>query len=111
MRIPYESEQQQPSTRYLAYRLKAWPDLHPRYRTAPILRALSRMTLGPVTHKWLVAQAGLPPEDVEALLRRLVAMDAVHVLDLGATGMHDAGASVLPAGADGCIARLGQAAN
>lgn len=58
-------------TRY-AYRLKAWPDLPVRFRTAPVLRALSRMTQGPVTHTWFLATARLPPEQAERLLAGMV---------------------------------------
>lgn len=70
-------------TRY-AYRLKAWPELPAWLRTAPVLRALSRMTLGPVTHKWFMDRTRLSPAQAEALLASLVALEYVERVDFAA---------------------------
>ena len=70
-------------TRY-AYRLRAWPELPACFRTAPVLRALSRMTLGPVTHKWFMDRTRLAPAQAEALLASLVAHEYVDLIDFAA---------------------------
>ena len=84
-------------TRY-AYRLRAWPELPAGFRTAPVLRALSRMTLGPVTHKWFLDRTRLAPEQAEALLAGLVASDYIERIDFGAAPDHSPSVnpSVLP---------------
>lgn len=64
-----------------AYRLRAWPDLPVRFRTAPVLRALSRMTLGPVTHTWFVDTTRLPPDEAERLLASMIASECVERID------------------------------
>ena len=66
-----------------AYRLKHWPHIPQRFRTAKVLRACSRMSVGPVTAGWFHAQVGLQPEQVARLLRALVAQDAIECIDLG----------------------------
>lgn len=70
-------------TRY-AYRLRAWPALPAAFRTAPVLRALSRMTLGPVTHEWFLDRTRLAPAQAEALLGDLVAHEFVERIDFAA---------------------------
>ena len=55
-----------------AYRLQAWPELPEAFRTAPVLRALSRMTLEPVTHAWFLDRTRLAPTEAERLLAYLV---------------------------------------
>ena len=70
-------------TRY-AYRLRAWPELPDAFRTAPVLRALSRMTLGPVTHAWFLDRTRLAPAQAEALLARLVAHEYLERIDFAA---------------------------
>ncbi len=65
-----------------AYRLRAWPELPEDFRTAPVLRALSRMTLGPVTHTWFLDSTRLAPTQAERLLAHLVARDDVERIDL-----------------------------
>ena len=66
-----------------AYRLKHWPYIPERFRTAKVLRACSRMSVGPVTAGWFHAQVGLQPDQVARLLRALVAQDAIECIDLG----------------------------
>jgi hypothetical protein len=67
-----------------AYRLKAWPELPVRLRTAPVLRTLSRMTCGPVTHNWFVDSTRLPAERAEALLAHLMEGECVERIDFAA---------------------------
>jgi hypothetical protein len=66
------------------YRLRAWPDLPEGFRTGPVLRVLSRMTLAPVTHTWFLDRTRLAPAQAEALLRELVAHEYVERIDLAA---------------------------
>jgi hypothetical protein len=75
-------------TRY-AYRLRAWPELPACFRTAPVLRALSRMTLGPVTHGWFLDRTRLAPEQAEALLHELVAHEYAERIDFAAEARSD----------------------
>ena len=67
-----------------AYRLRAWPELPAFFRTAPVLRALSRMTLGPVTHNWFLDRTRLDPAQAETLLADLVAQEYVERIDFAA---------------------------
>jgi hypothetical protein len=52
-----------------------------RVRTAGVLRALSVMSNRPVNRHWILANTKLQAEDVDRLLARLVAQDAVEVID------------------------------
>ncbi len=70
-------------TRY-AYRLRSWPELPERFRTAPVLRALSRMTLGPVTHTWFLERTGLASEEAHGLLAQLLAGECIERIDFAA---------------------------
>ena len=45
-----------------AYRLKLWPAIPDRFRTARVLRACSRMSVGPVTVNWFLEATGLDIE-------------------------------------------------
>lgn len=65
----------------LIYRLKHWPELPSRVRTADVLRALSLMSNRPVNRHWILAHSKLQAQDVDRLLARLVAQDAVEVID------------------------------
>lgn len=65
----------------LVYRLKHWPELPSRIRTADVLRALSVMSSRPINRHWILAHSKLRAEDVDSLLARLVAQDAVEVID------------------------------
>lgn len=65
----------------LTYRLKRWPELPCPVRTAGVLRALSVMSSRPVDRHWILANSKLQARDVDRLLARLVAQDAVEVID------------------------------
>lgn len=79
------------SARHVAYRLRAWPDLAPRHRTAAILRTLSRMTIGPVTHRWFLERVQLPEPEADALIVFLVDIEALEVIDLATSGTEPPG--------------------
>lgn len=66
-----------------AYRLTEWPDLAPAEKTAPVLRAFSRMTLGPVTAAWFVANSRMDPACASRLLQRLADAGALQRIDFG----------------------------
>jgi hypothetical protein len=66
--------------RALGYRLKQWPHLPEECRKAGVLRVLSRMSIGPVTHGWFLRHCGLRPRQAAHLLEQLVAADTVHVI-------------------------------
>jgi len=82
----------------LIYRLKHWPELPSQVRTADVLRALSVMSNRPVNRHWILANSKLQAQDVDRLLARLVAQDAVEVID---------GSKFPTAGAAGDQGRLG----
>jgi hypothetical protein len=65
-----------------AYRMKVWPDLPVHLRTGPVLRTLSRMSCGPVTHDWVLGHCKLPAAEAEQLLARLVAQDCAERIEL-----------------------------
>lgn len=65
----------------LIYRLKQWPDLPPSSRTADVYRALSVMSHRPVNRHWILAHSKLQAPQVDQLLQRLVAENAVEVID------------------------------
>ena len=67
----------------LIYRLKHWPDLTPRQRTADVLRTLSVMSHRPVNKTWILASSHLTSKQVDVLLERLVEQGAVEVIDAG----------------------------
>ena len=64
----------------LVYRLKHWPELPSRIRTADVLRALSVMSSRPINRHWILAHSKLRAEDVDSLLARLVEQGAVEVI-------------------------------
>jgi hypothetical protein len=65
----------------LTYRLKFWPELPSRDRTADVFRALSVMSTRPINRDWILAHSKLRAEHVDHLLRRLVGEGAVEVVD------------------------------
>ena len=65
----------------LIYRLKAWPELGDTERTAEIYRILSVMSSQPVNRQWLDARCTMPAQDLDKLLRQLVAQGALEVID------------------------------
>ena len=76
-RDPLDSELDQNA---MIYRLKHWPDLPTQTRTANVLRALSMMSTRPVNRQWLLSHSKLQAHQVDLLLERLVAQDAVEVV-------------------------------
>ncbi len=71
----------EPEDSGLIYRLKHWPELPSRVRTADVLRALSVMSNRPVNRHWILANSKLRAQEVDSLLARLVEQDAVEVID------------------------------
>jgi hypothetical protein len=71
-----------------AYRLKHWPQIPERFRTAKVLRACSRMSVGPVTANWFHAHIGLDEAGTSELLAELASVGAIERLELGS---HPAG--------------------
>jgi hypothetical protein len=65
----------------LIYKLKHWPELPRTSRTADVFRALSVMSHRPVNRHWILANSKLRAQEVDRLLERLVAEDAVEVID------------------------------
>lgn len=70
----------------LVYRLREWPVLPASLRTAPVLRLLSLMSNRPVNRHWMSTHAQLPAAKIDALLQRLVAQNAVDVIDTSVYG-------------------------
>jgi hypothetical protein len=66
-----------------AYRLKQWPQIPDRFRTARVLGACSRMTVGPVTANWLLSQTGLEAAEASELIAILQSQGALERIDLG----------------------------
>ena len=66
------------------YRLRQWPALPSRWRTAHMYRTLSVMSQRPVNRHWLVTFQGMKPAQADALLSYLTTHDAVDVVDTGA---------------------------
>ena len=66
----------------LLYRLKHWPDLPCKVRTAAVLRTLSVMSHRPVNRRWIMVTSRLSKAEVNALLQRLVEQDAVTITDI-----------------------------
>jgi hypothetical protein len=82
-------ESQPPQPGELIYRLKHWPDLPERLKTADVLRTLSVMSNRPVNRRWILAHSRLKGEQVDDLLQRLTNEDAVSVIDT--TGFRPSG--------------------
>ena len=66
----------------LVYRLRHWPDLPIRHRTANVYRALSLMSNRPVNRGWFLRHSRMKPKELDGLLDRLVTQGAVEVLDV-----------------------------
>ncbi|MEP6790393.1 MAG: hypothetical protein ABI907_03415 [Ramlibacter sp.] len=65
----------------LIYRLREWPHLPAKSKTVGVYRILSVMSSRPVNRHWIIGQSGLTGAEVDLLLRRLVADNAVDVID------------------------------
>lgn len=71
------------AARRYAYRMRVWPVIPPHLRTAPVLRAMSRMSCGPLTHGWILRNCGLSEGQAECLIDLLVAEGAVERIEFG----------------------------
>jgi hypothetical protein len=65
----------------LIFRMRSWPQLPERGRTADVYRMLSVMSNQPVNRQWLLARCRMAPEQLDALLQHLVAQGSVEVID------------------------------
>jgi hypothetical protein len=65
-----------------AYRLREWPKLENGEQSVHLLRAFSRMSLGPVTFDWFCRNARLQPHFAQELLQRLEQAGAMEAIDL-----------------------------
>jgi hypothetical protein len=65
----------------MIYRLRYWPELPTRDRTADVFRALSVMSTRPINRRWILAHSKLRAEQVDQLLLRLIGQGAVEVID------------------------------
>jgi hypothetical protein len=81
------------AARPFAYRLRSWPALPDGVRTVALLRAVTRMSGGPVTHDWFMANCGLAPVAAQRLLRRLALEGSLEALDPVGVKMHVAQAA------------------
>jgi hypothetical protein len=75
-------EDSQPGSDSLVYRLKHWPELPSRHRTAKVYRALSLMSNRPVNRSWFLRHSHMNEKELDGLLDRLVAQGAVEVVDV-----------------------------
>lgn len=65
----------------LIYRLKAWPELPEKERTAEIYRIFSVMSQRPVSRQWILARSRMNLGQLDRLLLRLEADGAMEVID------------------------------
>jgi hypothetical protein len=66
-----------------AYRLKLWPAIPDQFRTARVLRACSRMSVGPVTVNWFLEATGLEAAEAAELVANLERQGAIERIELG----------------------------
>lgn len=76
-----QRDELEPEGAGLIYRLKHWPDLPQATKTADVFRTLSVMSNRPVNRHWILANSRMRAQEVDRLLARLVAQDAVSVID------------------------------
>jgi hypothetical protein len=65
----------------LIFRMRSWPQLPEDGRTADIYRVLSVMSQQPVNRQYLLARCRLAPQQLDALLMKLVADGALEIID------------------------------
>jgi hypothetical protein len=63
------------------YRLKHWPQLPESQKSADIYRTLSVMSSRPINRRWILSSSRMSATEVDNLLQRLIAQDAVEVID------------------------------
>lgn len=66
------------------YRLKRWPDLPDKHKTADVYRMLSVMSHRAVNRQWILVTCQLKPQQIDALLDQLVREGAVDVAEIPA---------------------------
>jgi hypothetical protein len=66
---------------HLIFRLKAWPQLPESGRTAEIYRMLSVMSSQPVNRRWLLSRCTMAPDQLDALLLKLLDEGVLEVID------------------------------
>ena len=64
------------------FRLKHWPELPSRHRTADVYRALSLMSNRPINRGWILRHSRMDEKELDGLLDRLVAQGAVEAIDV-----------------------------
>ncbi len=79
---PPQDEDSLPASETLVYRLRHWPELPQRHRTAEVYRALSLMSNRPVNRGWFLRHSRMKARDLDGLLDRLVSQGAVEVVDV-----------------------------
>lgn len=80
--VPSAVDEAHDATDSLVYRLRHWPDLPARHRTADVYRALSLMSNRPVNRAWFIRHAHLDPVQLDRLLASLLAQGAIEVVDV-----------------------------
>ena len=80
--LPHEDTQPGGDTK--VYRLKQWPELPARHRTADVYKALSLMSNRPINRTWFLRHSRMKAKVLDALLDSLVAQGAVEVVDISA---------------------------
>lgn len=65
----------------LIYRLRQWPQLPASVKTAEVLRLLSLMSSRPLRRSWILGRTRLKEKQLDSLLRRLAAQQALDVID------------------------------
>ena len=67
-----------------AYRLRRWPPLSERVRTARVLQALTRMSSSPVSRGWFATHSGMNAQEADRLLDELLTRGFVERVDTSA---------------------------
>ena len=75
-------EEIQPGDETTILRLKHWPDLPSRHRTAAVYRAFSVMSNRPVNRSWFLRQSRLKACEVDGLIDGLIAQGVVEKVDI-----------------------------
>jgi hypothetical protein len=94
--VPSHPDEAESAGDALIYRLKQWPELPAQVRTAGVLRTLSMMSHRPVNRRWIAAHSKLQARDVDRFLARLIAQDALHVIDSSLFAARTSVAAALP---------------
>ncbi|MEP6906950.1 MAG: hypothetical protein ABI858_03060 [Pseudoxanthomonas sp.] len=79
---PAAKSEPEPASSGLTYMLRHWPSLPQASMTADIYRTLSVMSHRRVNRNWILRNSRLKPRQIDRLLARLVAQNAVEVIDI-----------------------------